>query len=175
MITSSWCVLVLFAAEKLKRGLSTSLPSTCLGKLEMKRVHTAKLCNYQYTSNPIPGLSSGTSESVEHGGGLTYRYMRRNVTFHISMAGPGRSPSLVSFPDSIGTHVLLCVYDVHGAASDMAHSAACSSCESQCSPTRRPIAETPHQSLSFPFPKRPFGKKNVVYRSFLALVAIAAF
>ena len=60
MITSSWCVLVLFAAEKLKRGLSTSLPSTCLGKLEMKRVHTAKLCNYQYTSNPIPGLSSGT-------------------------------------------------------------------------------------------------------------------
>ena len=88
--------------------------------------------------------------------------------------GPGRSPSLVSFPDSIGTHVLLCVYDVHGAASDMAHSAACSSCASQSSPTRRPIAETPHQSLSFPFPKRPFGKKNVVYRSFLALVAIAS-
>ena len=50
------------------------------------------------------------------------------------------------------------------AASDMAHSAACST--SQSSPTRRPIAETPHQPLSFLFPKRPFGKKNVVYRSF---------
>ena len=38
----------------------------------------------------------------------------------------------------------------------MTHSAACSSSAS----------ETPHQPLSFPFPKRPFGKKNVVYRSF---------
>ena len=52
------------------------------------------------------------------------------------------------------------------AASDMAHSAACNSSASQSSPMRRPIAETPHQPLSFPFPKRPFGKKNVVYRSF---------
>ena len=39
------------------------------------------------------------------------------------------------------------------AASDMAHSGACSSSASQPSPTRRPIAETPHQPLSFPFPK----------------------
>ena len=48
-----------------------------------------------------------------------------------------------------------CVYDVHAAASDTTHSAACSSSASQSSPTRRPIAETPHQPLSFPFPKRP--------------------
>ena len=26
---------------------------------------TAKLCNYQYTNNAVPGLSSGTSESAE--------------------------------------------------------------------------------------------------------------
>ena len=49
------------------------------------------------------------------------------------------------------------------AASDMAHSAACSSSASQPSPTRRPITETPHQPLSFLFLKQPFGKKNVVY------------
>ena len=34
---------------------------------------------------------------------------------------------------------------------------------SQSSPTRRPIAETSHQPLSFLFPKRPFGQKNIVY------------
>ena len=49
------------------------------------------------------------------------------------------------------------------AASDMAHSAACSSSASQPSPTRRPITETPHQPLSFLFLKQPFGKKDVVY------------
>ena len=50
------------------------------------------------------------------------------------------------------------------AARDMAHSAASSSFASQSSPTRRPVAENPNQPISFPFPKRPFGKKNVVYR-----------
>ena len=46
------------------------------------------------------------------------------------------------------------------AASDMVHSAPCSSSASQSSPTHRPIAETPHQPLSFPFLKRPFGPKE---------------
>ena len=40
------------------------------------------------------------------------------------------------------------------AASDVAHSAACSSSASQSSPTHRPNAETPHQLLSLPFPKK---------------------
>ena len=50
-----------------------------------------------------------------------------------------------------------------GAASDMVHSAACSSCASQSSP---PILETPHKPLSFMFLKQPFRKKNVVYKFF---------
>ena len=33
MITSSCCVLVLFVAEKSKRGLGTSLPRKSLGRL----------------------------------------------------------------------------------------------------------------------------------------------
>ena len=32
----------------------------------------------------------------------------------------------------------------------------------------RPTIEKPHQPLSFSFPKRPFGKKSIVYRSFQA-------
>ena len=59
-----------------------------------------------------------------------------------ALAGPLFSGSLVSFPDCIGTHMLL--YIQHAAASDMAHSATCSSSASQSSPTRRSIAETPH-------------------------------
>ena len=51
-------------------------------------------------------------------------------------------------PDCVGTHVLLNIR--REAASDMAHSAACSSSASQSSPTRRPNAETPHQLLSLP-------------------------
>ena len=51
----------------------------------------------------------------------------------------------------------------------MAHSTVCSASASQSSHmpvTSRPIAETPHQPLCFQFPKRPFGKKKIVYRSF---------
>ena len=69
-------------------------------------------------------------------------------------AGPLFSRSLVSFPDCTK-----CV------ASDMVHSTACSSSASQSSPTRRPIADTPHQPLSFPLPKQWYGMKNIVYRS----------
>ena len=56
-------------------------------------------------------------------------------------------------PDCIGTHVLLNTLRMRirrAAASDMAHSAACSSSASQSSPTRRPNAQTPHQLLSLP-------------------------
>ena len=59
-----------------------------------------------------------------------------------ALAGPLFSGSLVLFPDCIGTHVLRIR---RAAASDMAHSTACSSSAFQSSPTRRPIAETPHQ------------------------------
>ena len=55
--------------------------------------------------------------------------------------------------------MLLNTHVRRAAASDMAHSAACSSSASQSSPTRRSFAETPHQP-------RPFGKNNIVYRSF---------
>ena len=60
-------------------------------------------------------------------------------------------------PDCIGTHVLLNTQVMsirRAAASDMAHSAACSSSASQSSPTRRPNAETPHQLLSLPISEK---------------------
>ena len=56
------------------------------------------------------------------------------------------------------THVLLNTGHMRirrAAASDMAHSAACSSSDSQSSPTRRPNAETPHQLLSLPVSEKP--------------------
>ena len=61
-----------------------------------------------------------------------------------AFAGPlfSESTSLVSFPDFIGTHVLLkyaCVYDVQ---LQRYGTFACSSCASQSSPTCRPIATT---------------------------------
>ena len=60
-----------------------------------------------------------------------------------------------------------CIYDVQLLAIwRIKISAACSSSASQSSPTCRPIAETPHQPLSFLFPKQLFGKNKVVYRSF---------
>ena len=42
----------------------------------------------------------------------------------------------------------------HAAASDMAHSAACSTSASQSSPTCRSNAQTPHQLLSLPVSKK---------------------
>ena len=64
-----------------------------------------------------------------------------------ALAGPLFRESLVSFPDCIGTHVLLKQLNTRrAAASDMAHSAACSSSAFKSSPTRRPIMETPHHA-----------------------------
>ena len=40
------------------------------------------------------------------------------------------------------------------------------------STVRESVEDGPHLPLSFAFPKRPFGKKNTVYRSFIPLNAI---
>ena len=73
----------------------------------------------------------------------------------------------VAQPDCISTHMLLNtrVYNVQLLVIPHILLLTVSSA-SQSSPAHRPIAETPHQLVSFLFPKRPFGKKNVVYRSF---------
>ena len=76
-------------------------------------------------------------------------------------------PSRTTFQQVVGLVPRLHEMHIqHAAASDMVHSATCSSSASQSSPTRRPIAETPHQPLSFPLPKQWYGMKNIVYRSF---------
>ena len=82
-----------------------------------------------------------------------------------ALAGPLFSGLLVSFPDCIGTHVLLSIRCA--AASDMAHSAPCSSSASQSSPMRRPIAETPHQPV-FPVSETTVWKEEHCVQVFSA-------
>ena len=156
-------IVILFLLEVLSFAASNPVPEhfTCTILVQRRRRRSGWSGQGRTTFQQVVGLISrlqrrSANEMVGPGVPRKLAFAQRVGVSRINRSCfASRSCRSLARPDRTASAPTFCYrYTVmrirRAAASDMAHSAACSSSASQSSPTRRPNAETPHQLLSLP-------------------------